>query len=614
MNNKKLMLILISLCALASLFYIVIAQSQTDIYVGLPPAPPTKRILYTWNVSECWSCHYIPAPMPPENVEINFSKQPSYSINAKPGLWRLTSGSGNNIAASWSPDGNKIVYTSDRFGNWTIHVIDVESRKEIQLTSPDSISGWPDWSPDGERIAFWSYRNDESQIFTIKSDGTDEEKLTSSSLLKSEPLWSPDGKIMLFGQKDEYWQIWVMNLDKGEQWQISTGEHNHWAPYWMPDGKEVLYYSSDGLVLKTVDVTGRHRRELTFALVENLPADLRPRISPDRTKILFNSLRSSNWGLWLMDIDGKNTKRLTHDGAGDRTASWSPDGKKIIYSSYRSGNPDIWIMDSDGSNQMQLIKSKFDDFSPSWSPSGGIIAYESNTGGKFDIWLLEMDNPLEVTLNFTKYPYQNSSSKVEIKFRSKVEGPFQIESVKLHFDWQPPHVYDKWSFEQPILLTSPSIQENRSIAFTIPTDAELGYHFYDLTVEFRQSIDSSYGSMRTYYHTAKDLTVASQERRIYETLHENAASEIEIQNKQAQEEGYSDILVEANQKLLLAEKLALEGKLADATEYINQVESLLQQNVPENDPTYDTFTIGVFGVLALSVIVLVYVIKRKRTL
>lgn len=152
--------------------------------------------------------------MPPENVEINFSKQPSYSINAKPGLWRLTTASGNNIAASWSPDGNKIVYTSDRFGNWTIHVIDVESRKEIQLTSPDSISGWPDWSPDGERIAFWSYRNDESQIFTIKSDGTDEEKLTSGSLLKSEPLWSPDGKMMLFGQKDDYWQIWVMNLDK----------------------------------------------------------------------------------------------------------------------------------------------------------------------------------------------------------------------------------------------------------------------------------------------------------------------------------------------------------------------------------------------------------------
>src|SRR4030042_4081642 len=165
---KKYLLLLIILNMSGSLLLTVIGQTQTDIYAGLPPTPPVKRILYTWNISDCWDCHYIPAPMPPETIEIPYRKRPSFSIEAERGLWRLTYGSGNNIGAVWSPDGSKIAYVSDRFGNWTLHVIDVESGDDVQLTSPDSISGWPDWSPDGARIAYWSYRDNESQLYVIR--------------------------------------------------------------------------------------------------------------------------------------------------------------------------------------------------------------------------------------------------------------------------------------------------------------------------------------------------------------------------------------------------------------------------------------------------------------
>ena len=160
----------------------------------------------------------------------------------------------------------------------------------------------------------------------------------------------------------------------------------------MPDGKEILYYSSDGLILKTVDIKSEYSRDLTFASVDSLPADLHPRISPNHTKILFNSLRSPNWGLWLMDIDGKNPIRLTKDGAGDRTPSWSPDGKWILYSSYRSGNPDIWIMDSNGNHQTKLTEGGLNDLSPTWNPNREIIAFESDRLGKFDIWLLNLQS------------------------------------------------------------------------------------------------------------------------------------------------------------------------------------------------------------------------------
>jgi Tol biopolymer transport system component len=537
----------------------------------------------------------------------------NFPIVAETGVWRLTTGSGNNTEAIWSPDGSKIIYTSDRFGNLTLHVMNVESRKEIQLTQPDSISGWADWSPDGEKIAFWSYRNNESQIFTINADGTDEQKVTSGPLLKSDPLWSPNSSMMLFGQMDEYWEIWVIDLETGKQWQASIGDHNHWAPYWMPDGKEILYYSSDGLILKVVDIKGEYSRDLTFASVSNLPADLRPRISPDRTKILFNSLRSPNWGLWLMDIDGKNTKRLTHDGAGDRTASWSPDGKWILYASYRSGNPDIWIMDSNGNHQTKLTEVKLNDLSPTWNPNKEIIAFETDRLGKFDIWLLEMHSPFEASISFPKFSYQNTSSEAELEIVNKIEETIQIETVKLRFDWQPSESYNVFNFDPPLLLTS-SNKKNQTITFDIPVDIAADYHFYDLIMEYRQITSSPNNPLQIYRHTAKDLFVASAERKVYETLHEKVTSKINVENKKAQEEGYSEYLLDANQELYTAETLAQQHKLTEGTEHLKLAHEFLEQDQAEKKTLHFPIKTIVYATLIIFLIsISLIVLKRRRS-
>jgi Tol biopolymer transport system component len=537
-----------------------------------------------------------------------------FPIVAETGLWRLTSGSGNNTEAIWSPDGSKIAYTSDRFGNWTLHVMDVDSQKEIQLTSPDSISGWPDWSPDGEKIAFWSYKNGESQIFTIKADGTDEQQLTLGSLLKSEPLWRSDGTMLLFSQKDEYWQIWIMALDSGKQWQISTTDENHWAPRWMPDGREIIYYSSDGFMLKAVDIEGLHYRDVLTAPYGEFVSDERPRISPDGKKILFNSLRSPNWGLWLMDIDGKNTKRLTHDGAGDRKASWSPDGKWILYSSYRSANPDIWIMDSDGSHQTKLTEGGLNDLSPTWNPNREVIAFESDRLGKFDIWLLELESPFEARISFPKFSYQNTSSEAELEIVSKIEETIQIETVKLRFDWQPSESYNIFNFDPPLLLTSSSNKENQTITFDIPVDIVADYYLYDLIVEYRQITDNSHDRLQIYQHTAKDLFVASEERKVYETLHEKVTSKINVENKKAQEEDYSESLLEANQELYTAETLALQHKLTEATEHLKLAYELLEQDQSEKKPLHFPIqTIAYAALIIFLISIPLIVLKRRRS-
>lgn len=86
-------------------------------------------------------------------------------------------GSDDNWKPSWSPDGKKIVFESDRDGNAEIYLTDLDGGEVKRLTD-DAANLDPSWSPDGTRIAFASNRdlnrsgkpNDE--IYLIRSDGS----------------------------------------------------------------------------------------------------------------------------------------------------------------------------------------------------------------------------------------------------------------------------------------------------------------------------------------------------------------------------------------------------------------------------------------------------------
>ena len=78
---------------------------------------------------------------------------------------------------------------------------------------------------------------------------------------------------------------------------------------------------------------------------------------------------------------------LTNNSAEDRYASYSPTGEQIVFESNRDGSWGIYIMDSDGNNQRRLLASEFEDRRPSWHPNGKKIIFESNRSGKNELYV-----------------------------------------------------------------------------------------------------------------------------------------------------------------------------------------------------------------------------------
>jgi Tol biopolymer transport system component len=129
--------------------------------------------------------------------------------------------------------------------------------------------------------------------------------------------------------------------------------------------------------------------------------------STPAARILFVEAQGTSSDIVTLDADATSYRNLTPGQAAfyvfDTDGSWSPDGSRITFSSHRDSNVsnEIYVMDADGSNQTRLTHDGPDgvqtsgggvfDISPRWAPFGGTIAYLKVAGGGRDVWTMGPD-------------------------------------------------------------------------------------------------------------------------------------------------------------------------------------------------------------------------------
>ena len=241
--------------------------------------------------------------------------------------------------------------------------------------------GNPSWSPDGSKIAYISGSGHNYSIWVMNANGSNSVKLTDGmGVADRRPRWSPDGSKIVFERGDA---IYIMNSDGSNQKMLIFAGGSFSI---SPDGKHITLGGAlksiggtpeQGLGIFVMDIDGTNVKKLT----DDFGDELMPSWSPDSKKIVFTK-GGIDGIIHIMNTDGSN---MISTGQRGIYARWSPDGKQIAFLSRRAGDmfrgmklDHIYIMDIDGSNVTQLTfgDKRWDDL-PDWSPDGTKIVFAS---------------------------------------------------------------------------------------------------------------------------------------------------------------------------------------------------------------------------------------------
>jgi hypothetical protein len=148
---------------------------------------------------------------------------------------RLTNDPSDDANMTWSPDGARIAWETNRAGDFDIWIMNADGSNPTTLTVDPADDEWPAWSPDGTKIAFDTWRDGNREIYTINVDGTGLTNLTNDPGWDSAAAWSQDGtKIAFISDRSGGVDIWVMDADGSNPVNLTNDGFGDYFPSWSP--------------------------------------------------------------------------------------------------------------------------------------------------------------------------------------------------------------------------------------------------------------------------------------------------------------------------------------------------------------------------------------------
>jgi TolB protein len=167
-------------------------------------------------------------------------------------------------------------------GVTNIVLFDLRGTFKRRLTNSSAIDVSPSWSPDGRKVAFCSNRGGGPQIYLMNADGSNPRRVSfTDSTYCTSPSWSPKGDKIAFVCRDGGNQIYISDPEGKRAIQLTFAGNNE-DPAWAPDGRSLAFSSNLGRGgprnVVVYSLLGNTTSQITFAKSEDSMPAWSPRI------------------------------------------------------------------------------------------------------------------------------------------------------------------------------------------------------------------------------------------------------------------------------------------------------------------------------------------------
>lgn len=369
-----------------------------------------------------------------------------YTVSMEGGpATRITSGLAFDFQPRFSPDGETVLFVSDRSGGENLWTLELESGDTTQITEGKG-SSWmsPDWTPDGDYVVaskgttrlgvhkLWIGHRD-GGAGRILRDKPDQLKTVGAAV-------SPDGRYIWHAQRNGSWnynaqlpqyQLTVYDRETGQAYGRTSRYGSAFRPTLSPDGRWLVYGTrhEDETGLRIRDLNNGDERWLAYPVQRDEQEsvgdrDVYPGMSftPDSREVVA----SYGGKIWRIPVDGSDPRpvpfHVTEDVAVGPQVSFdypisdsetftvrqirdavpSPDGSRLAFISL----DDLYVMDYPDGTPERIEQDSVVQAQPAWSPDGEWIAYvtwNQDGGHIFKARANGRGNPEQVTTAAAQY-------------------------------------------------------------------------------------------------------------------------------------------------------------------------------------------------------------------
>ncbi|OAN84381.1 Tol-Pal system beta propeller repeat protein TolB [Jannaschia sp. EhC01] len=230
------------------------------------------------------------------------------------------------LAPRFSPQGDRILYTSYESGFPQVYIMDVATvqRRPLEAIPAETMTFSPRFSPSGQSVVFSLVDGSNTDIYSLDLATGTRTRLTQAPSIETAPSFSPDGTEITFeSDRSGGQQIYIMSASGGEARRVSAGTGRYGTPVWSPRGDYIAFTKQENgrFHIGVMRTDGSEERLLTSSFLDEGPT-----WAPNGRVIMFTRETPGDDGapaVYSVDISGRNLQRVATPGMASDPA-WSP--------------------------------------------------------------------------------------------------------------------------------------------------------------------------------------------------------------------------------------------------------------------------------------------------